>query len=693
MDDNLSFSEAPRSVFRVGAWHVDPGAHALSRDGTETRVEPKVMALLVALAARPGQTVSRDELMAEVWPDVIVSEDSLSRAISKLRTALEDDAQEPRYVETIPKAGYRLLAPVEHDAKVGQSEAASVPERSRWAFGAAVLAVLAVVVAVVVGIRAKTDREPVLSLRAVTHQPGIERHPALAPDGQRLAYVVASGRAGQDTDLYVQDVDGAEPLRLTDSPEDEWRPTWLPDGRVAFLRCEDGTCGVFAVSGSGGGARRLIDASVGPWGLSASPDGSLLVAVARRTPGAPYQLVLLDLARGTSRPFTLPSKGSVGDLSPAVAPDGERVAFVRHGPGGEEDVVVQRMTAGAEPLTLTQDGVPVAGLAWTEDGEAVVYAATHDGVEALWKVEVKGGDPERIVVDALGTPRNPSVRGRRLVYEAHTSEVNLYAADSTAGWQPVVVSTGIDEQPALHPAGDRLVFISDRSGSLELWSSDLDGSSLVRMTEFGGERLGAPRWSPDGRTIVFEVQVGGAGKLYRVATDGGTPQPLTDGGYDIGPRWSPDGQSIYFGSNRGSAPGIWRIAADGGVPEPVMEGFVGEPSADGHSLLVQHADTPGLWRHASDGDAVQIDSTLDKRDWGNWVVTTDGVLFVERSHGEARLVRLDPATGRRSIVRDDLGAVPSRVQALAVTPDGRRVVVARIDRIESAIVLAEPLGR
>lgn len=144
MDHTPSSNHALNSAFRVGSWRVDPGAHAIARDGSETRVEPKVMALLVALAARPGQTVSRDDLMAEVWPDVIVSEDALSRAISKLRTALEDDAQEPRYVETIPKAGYRLLAPVRHDPMDGPPEAAPAARRVRWGLGVAVLAALAV---------------------------------------------------------------------------------------------------------------------------------------------------------------------------------------------------------------------------------------------------------------------------------------------------------------------------------------------------------------------------------------------------------------------------------------------------------------------------------------------------------------------------------------------------------------------
>ena len=118
-----------------------------------------------------------------------------------------------------------------------------------------------------------------------------------------------------------------------------------------------------------------------------------------------------------------------------------------------------------------------------------------------------------------------------------------------------------------------------------------------------------------------------------------------------------------------------------------------DPATWTGSLLFVDMDHRGLWRlPLGGGDAVRIDSTLDLRDWGNWVVTDRGILLIDRTGGGARLVRVDPATGARAVVREDLRFVPSRAPALAATPDARRVVLARIDRIESAIVLSEPYG-
>ena len=98
-----------REPFRLGAWRVDPGLCEIANDEHTLHVEPRAMAVLCHLAARAGTTVSRDELLDEVWKTRHVVEDVLTRCISQLRQSLGDDAKEARYIQTIPKVGYRLL--------------------------------------------------------------------------------------------------------------------------------------------------------------------------------------------------------------------------------------------------------------------------------------------------------------------------------------------------------------------------------------------------------------------------------------------------------------------------------------------------------------------------------------------------------------------------------------------------------
>jgi TolB-like protein/DNA-binding winged helix-turn-helix (wHTH) protein len=98
--------------FRVGPWLVKPGLNHISQNGSSVRVEPKVMGVLVCLASQPGEPVSKETILKSVWPDTFVSDDVLIRSVSELRRVFEDDAREPRFIETIPKRGYRLVAAV-----------------------------------------------------------------------------------------------------------------------------------------------------------------------------------------------------------------------------------------------------------------------------------------------------------------------------------------------------------------------------------------------------------------------------------------------------------------------------------------------------------------------------------------------------------------------------------------------------
>lgn len=101
-----------QAPFSVGDWHVDPASGRMTRDNKDTKLEPRVMEVLVYLAGRPGQVVTRDELEANVWGGRVISYDALTSTVQKLRKAFADDARQPRVIETLSKKGYRLVAPV-----------------------------------------------------------------------------------------------------------------------------------------------------------------------------------------------------------------------------------------------------------------------------------------------------------------------------------------------------------------------------------------------------------------------------------------------------------------------------------------------------------------------------------------------------------------------------------------------------
>jgi TolB-like protein/DNA-binding winged helix-turn-helix (wHTH) protein len=122
-------TKAGSADLRVGPWRVDRARNEVSSEGKSMRLEPKAIEVLAYLASRPGEVVPREELLAAVWPGVVVGDDALTQAIIKLRKALGDDAHEPKYIETISKRGYRLIAP---PAAPAAGKPARPPSRKRW---------------------------------------------------------------------------------------------------------------------------------------------------------------------------------------------------------------------------------------------------------------------------------------------------------------------------------------------------------------------------------------------------------------------------------------------------------------------------------------------------------------------------------------------------------------------------------
>ena len=109
----VSTIDAPPAALRVGDWEIAPELNQISRAGESARLEPKAIGLLVFLAQRAGEVVSREELLTALWPGVVVGDNALTQAVTKLRRALGDTARKPAYIESISKRGYRLIAAVE----------------------------------------------------------------------------------------------------------------------------------------------------------------------------------------------------------------------------------------------------------------------------------------------------------------------------------------------------------------------------------------------------------------------------------------------------------------------------------------------------------------------------------------------------------------------------------------------------
>ena len=714
----------------VGEWLAEPMRNRVSFDGEGVQVEPKVMEVLMCLVRHSGKTVTKDVFFEEVWEGTIVSEDVLSRCISELRRVLRDDAREPRFVETIRKTGYRLIAQVarysaEDDApqslsltRAGSLNGAleSLPETSSppaetessrfltWlavglvVFGSVSLAAIIIYRTVSQGSPVERYAGPLQTVPYTSYR-GLELDPALSPTGDQVAFAWDDDFS-TDFDIYLKQTGAESPLRLTDSEASERFPSWSPDGlHLAFIRSSEMSDAVFTIPSIGGRERKLVDFGRRRiQGLSWSPEPGLMAVSAQEVVGGAAALYVVRLDSGGFNQLTQPPITHLGDVAPAFSPDGSWLAFVRSLSTDVQDVYVISMET-REIRALTADSVSVTGLAWTPDGRDIIFASSRGYMSSLWRARLQGGSPEWIVTASLGNIlEHPSMArlSTRLTYVRRSSNTNVWRLsglhDAAPTASPVIFSTGWDSHPAISPAGGRLAFVSDQTGRLEIWVSDLNGRNLVQLTSEGGRPL-TPRWSPDGSTLAFALRRTGQADIYVVDAEGGSPIQITrTASEDLFPHWSGDGRWILFASDRTGRWELWRARPDGSSTEQITRvgAVFGCSDWSGQLVYFVKPGEPGIWRQNWTSQSAEPEIVVDDLstgDFANWSLTRGGIYYIRRVEGIATLAFHDLGSGRTTDVYD-LDLVPNH-PALSARSDGSELVFTQLDEDAGDILMID----
>ncbi len=701
-----------KEPFYVGRWLIQPRQNRIRGPEKTARVEPKVMDVLLCLAQKPGEVVTRDHLLETVWAGTVVTDDVLTRSISELRKVFEDDPRNPGVIETIPKTGYRLIAPKTADHR-GDSVPPAVPALELapsmpkpnakpapraaprwpiWMTGGAL--VLLVISAALWMQRAATPpAPPAYHPVPLTSYPGPEGHPILSPDGRQVAFSWR-GPEGDNSDVYLKLIGSETPLRLTEDPAFEHQPAWSPDGsEVAFMRRSEEGCWIYLVAALGGPARKLASCGASIYGdLAWAPDGQWLAFNDKTAPEDAFGIFLLAPATLEKRQLTTPPADTWGDHDPAFSPDGTTLSFTRSVSEGMQDVYTVSIDGG-EPARLTSDSRNVYGHAWTPDGRDLLFASNRTGRMELWRIRASGGMPVWVGLGD-GQASFPSIAGGRMAYQQSSGTVNIWQvqAGQAADAAPLITSTRWDLHPQFSPDGQRIAFTSNRAGHYEIWLAGSDGTGAVKMTDFGGPFTSTPRWSPDGRSLVFTARPGGQADVYVIDAEGAVPRRLTNSPTDeMAASWSRDGKSIYFSSNRTGMWQVWKMSAEGGAAVLITEngGFGPMEAPDGQHVYYAKHNANGLWRQpTTGGDETLILENLDSRDWGSWAVHNDGIYYVKRGR-PTFLAFHHFATNQTDTLFIPQKSIPRMDPAFAVSPDGQRLLFGQPDRSESDLMLVE----
>jgi len=568
-------------VRRFGAYEFDLRTGELRKQGMRIRLEGQPIAILTLLLDRPGELVTREELQKKLWPaDTFVDfEQSLNAAIKRLRAALGDDADNPHFIETLPRRGYRFIVSVEgvsagatrpsrtdvpssgrqpiaidsravlplenasddalDEVLAGTPEpasgvtATSVPFWQRalpWAV-AACLSIAVALGLVFVHFREKphASAAPVQRYEFTAPDPSVTAVGALSPDGTRL---VLRSSVGTGPRLWLRRMDSLEAHPLEGSEGANAAPFWSHDSRFIVFGTENGK--VKKIDTEGGPAQVLCDSGNDVVGGFWTPDSKIVFADPSRS-----GLWKVPAAGGACSP--LPGFEHAGNprvYFPVLLPDGRHFLYTS-GSGASSDVYLgsldsklghqssKKLLSAIAAVYAPSPNDPTLGnlvLAWSvpNTNTYTVLAQPFD----LQKLEVVG---EPVPIAQQVSSVSLSLNGT-LVYVSGapatgTSQLTLF--DRAGKILGTVGETAAYDSVAFSPDGKRVVAAQpSQSGSENLWMMDLVRGTNTRFTFDSGIDL-HPVWSPDGNHIAFASTRGGvAVDLYQKLSNGGGDDEL-----------------------------------------------------------------------------------------------------------------------------------------------------------------------
>jgi eukaryotic-like serine/threonine-protein kinase len=580
---------------QFGPFVFDRAHQLLAREGQEVPLPPRVLGVLAVLTERPGQIVSKQELIETVWKDAFVSETSLTEAISFLRQVLGDDPQEPSYIQTVHRRGYRFLTPVPESEPAAR---AADLVRRQWDVSAVVLpwclaVLLSAVAASALWRLAHPDGPappPVarfdINAPAGTSFNGFGSAVALSADGSRLALAACAADACR---LYVRRLDESEAHAVAGSE----------GGAAPFLSPDGATLGFFAdgklkrVAATGGTPVVLADVRE-PLGAEWTDDSSIVFAGSPR--GGPGGLMRVAAnGSGTAVPVhdVDARRGEMALAWPDVLPGGRVILATVIGAPGQPPLtsIVAISTATGERTPIIDRAraarfVAPGTLVFVRDGQLTAAAFDPSQLKIVgqpvslgWSVS---DDAPQFAVSGVGSfavaPSQPEPPAA-LAFAARDGRVT-----------PLAGNLQHLTSASLSPDGRRLVALAAHDVRADIWAADVDRGALSRLT-FEGEHR-APFWSADGRAIVFAARASGPFGVFAQSLDASAARRISASARQQIPSAVTAGNIVTFTEfDSMTGADVWIAPLDGGAASAVVntpfDETGGALSPDGRWLAYQ----------------------------------------------------------------------------------------------------------
>ena len=571
----MAQAATPRRVVHFGAFELDFGTGELRKQGLKIKLQEQPFQVLAMLLERPGDLVTREELLKRLWPSgtFVDFDHGLNVAVKKLRQALNDSAENPRFIETLSRRGYRFVAPVEiispketDSAAVAVLEPVHRSKRQVLPWPVVAVALLAAGLTLWHWWPTRSQHPPVARF-TITLPPSDQFEMArgglsISPDGSSLVYVASATKTGAPQ-LFLRPINRNEAV-LIPGTEGAMGPFFSPDGEwIAFT-----AGGQLKKVPLHGGTPIVLCPKVNPSAGSWGPDGTIVFTDTQVAEGNENGKLMRVTAGGRDLQVVTPPDKTPSEFPPRwpqVLPTGDAILYV----------------TGGTSAAFSDDAMIVAQSLRTGERKTLIHGGTSPRyISTGYLVYAQGGkllairfDVARLKIAGTAFPVEEDIWQGPAGYVAYDVSrngvlVSVSAGDRGVGNRTVTwvdrsgTSTPVDatarqySQPSLSRDGKQLaVVIGDPLRQSDIWVLDLEQNTVRQFTlSQAGESAAAPLWTPDGRRILYASGAHGRSLYWRAADGDGPAELLFNGdlvdasapGMILATSCSPDGRFVVF---------------------------------------------------------------------------------------------------------------------------------------------------
>ena len=694
----------PDKPLQVGDWHYLPEQDKLVQFSADGKVavtadldnlSQKVANYFIVNA---GRLITKDELLSDVWGIRDVSDGRVTRVIRVLRVALNDDTREPKYIETIPKRGYRFIAPVtelipEHPL---EDSAEMPPQPPARQFSTMHKLVALIAVLTITGLSwlfwpggNADDAQatiPLLRYTPVTSLDGLEFYHNVSEDERYLVYSYASPENENVTVLMLEDLQEHKRVQITEDSYSSFGAAFSPDGKqIAYHRgYPDGRCSIRMASFHQTSLDIISDTELSSCGensissrLTWSPDAKYVIYPSM---SANRQMVLMmkPVLGGDAEQLTKPPPSSFGDYAARFSFSGDKLAFVR-GSGSSAQLWLLNLVNREIKMLLNVTGTMPGNVGWSSDDKNIIYSSTPTIIS---QIDIQTGVSSVLAYTDYAAQEVQTLRrGGLYATVGNYAHINVKEVandlQGTPSASQVVFSSNRNETHAeAHPTRDDVIaVVSRRSGLPQVWLFDANGNQRQLTFFEKNERIRSLVYSPDGHNLTIQLH----NEIWLLSDTGElTKLPIDNSVVTSMPAWGYSGDYIYYAE---SVNGRWQIAR-----YDVLEKRVdGKPFLVDTELYLESYDGKySFWRDAitkkfyvkrlDSGTVEQISITLPENQlWFKFQPKAKGIYFtslINDIYFKLQYYDLETRT-----VQDVLGGAPLFHTRFSVSADEKRIYI------------------